>query len=126
MSPTAGSAQSKSPSQARVTSPRPIAVRTWLTKPGQGQQPAPDDAGGDERDDLGQEQHGPGDRPEPPGRDAVDDARDDEPEGHRDEAEEHDQLERVEDGPDQVGIAQDRRRSSSSPTQVAGPMPFQR
>ena len=64
MRPTAGSAVSKSPSQARVTSPRPIAVRTWLIKTGQGQQPAPDDAGRDQRDDLGQEE----DRPRRPSR----------------------------------------------------------
>ena len=33
MMPTAGSAVSKSPSQARVMSPRPMAVRPWLIKP---------------------------------------------------------------------------------------------
>ncbi len=31
--PTAGSAVSKSPSQARATSPRPIAVSPWLIRP---------------------------------------------------------------------------------------------
>ncbi len=33
MRPTAGSAVSKSPSQARATPPRPIASSTWLTMP---------------------------------------------------------------------------------------------
>ncbi len=43
----------------------------------EGQQPAPDDPGRNERDDLGQEQNGPGYRSEPPGRHTVDHARDD-------------------------------------------------
>ena len=73
----------------------------------EGQQPAPDDAGSDERDDLGQEQNGPGYRSEPPGRHTVDHARDDETEAHRNEAEPHDQPERVEDRPDQVGNLED-------------------
>ncbi len=75
MMPTAGRAVSKSPSQARVTSPRPIAVEDLVDETGQGQQPAPDDARRDERDDLRQEQDRPRDRSEPPGRDAMDDAR---------------------------------------------------
>ena len=76
------------------------------------QQPTPDDPGRNERDDLRQEQHGPGDRAEPPGRHAVDDAGDDKPERHRDEAEEHDQPERIEDGSEQIRNFQDGRRSS--------------
>ena len=48
-----------------------------VDEPGRGQQPAPHDAGRDERDDLRQEQHRPGGGPEPPGRDPVDHARDD-------------------------------------------------
>jgi len=73
----------------------------------QGQQPAPDDPGRNERDDLGQEQNGPGYRSEPTGRHAVDHARDDETEAHRYEAEPHDKPERVEDRPDQVGNLED-------------------
>ena len=105
--PTAGSAVSKSPSQARAMPPRPIAVEDLVDQPGQRQQPAPDDAGGDERDDLRQEQDGPGDRAQPPARDAMDHARRHEPEAHRDEAVEQDQPERVEERLDELRIAQD-------------------
>ena len=74
----------------------------------EGQQPTPDDAGSDERDDLGQEQNSPGDRSEPPGRHTVDHARNNEPKSHRNEAEPHDQPECVEDRPYQVGYLEDR------------------
>jgi len=53
------------------------------------QQPAPDDTGSDERDDLGQEQNGPGYRAEPAGRYTVDHARNNETEADRNEAKEH-------------------------------------
>ncbi len=73
----------------------------------EGQQPTPDDAGSDERDDLGQEENGPSDCSEPPGRHTVNHARNDESKSHRDEAEPHDQPECVEDRPDQVGHLED-------------------
>ena len=49
----------------------------------------------------------PGDRSEPPGRHAVDDAGDNEPERHRNEAEEHDQPERIEDSTEQIRVIKD-------------------
>ena len=65
--------------RVEVTQPGPGRCRrgrradsTWLTSPGQRQQPAPDDAGGDERDDLRQEQHRPRQRAQPAGGDPVD------------------------------------------------------
>ena len=61
------------------------------------QQPAPDDAGGHERDDLGQEQDRPRDGPEGATGDPVDDARRDEPERDRDQAEEQHEAECVEE-----------------------------
>src|SRR5262249_27769463 len=73
----------------------------------QGQQPAPDNTGSHEGNDLGQEQNGPGYRAEPPGRHAVYHARDEETESYRDEAEPYHQPERVYDGPEQVGNLED-------------------
>ena len=49
-----------------------------------------------------------------------------EPERHRDDAEEHDQLERVDDRAQQVGVAQHGEVVVDRPTQVAAPTPFQR
>ena len=107
MSPTAGSAVSKSPSQARVMSPSPIAVRTWLTRPDSDSSRPQMMPGRDERDDLRQEQHRPGQRAQPAGRDPVDDGRGDQAEGHRDEAEEDDEPERVEERLDEPRLGQD-------------------
>ena len=125
MSPTAGSAQSKSPSQARAERAESDGPENLIDQARECQQPAPDDPCRNERDDLRQEQDGPGCRSELPGCHAMDHARDDKPERHRDKAKEHDQTERIEDGSEQVGILQDGLKFLS-PTQVMGPMPSQR
>ena len=78
----------------------------------EGQQPAPDDPRRDERDDLGQEQDGPRDRPEPARCDPVDDARGHQSQRHGDEAVEEDEPEGVEQRLDELRLAEDRRRSS--------------
>ena len=85
-----------------MTAPRPTNFENLVDQARKGQQPAPDDTGRNQRDDLRQEQNCPGDRSEPPGRHAVDHARDDETQANRNEAEPHHQPERVEDGPEQI------------------------
>ena len=57
MTPTAGNASAKSASHARVMPPSPIASEDLVDEAALRQQPAPHDAGSDERDDLGQEEH---------------------------------------------------------------------
>ena len=126
MRPTAGSAVSKSPSQARVISAEPDGGEGLVDQARQGQEPAPDDAGGDQRDDLREEQHGPGEASETPGRHAMDDRCGHQPERHGNEAEEQHQLERIDDRSEQVGVAQHGEVVRLIPTQVAGPTPFQR
>ena len=97
MMPTAGSAVSKSPSQARVTSPSPIAVRTWLTRPGSDSSRPQMMPAATSGMTCGRNRTVRDTVPRRPRRDAMDDARGDEPERDRDEAEEQDQPERVEE-----------------------------
>ena len=58
--------------------------------------------------------------PSLPGRDAVDDAGGHEAEGDRDEAEEHDEPERVEERLDELRVAEDGRRSSTGRPRSTG------
>ena len=121
MTPTAGSAESKSPSQARVTPPSPIADRTWLTRPDVDSSPLQMIPAATSGMTCGQEQDGPGRR----SRSARSAMRwmtrattSPRPTGMK--REEHDELEGVEDHADEVRIGEDRRRSSSDRPTATG------
>ena len=108
MSPTAGSAKSKSPSQARVTSPRPIAVRTWLISPFRDSSQPQMMPAATSGMTCGRKRTVRDTVPSRPDRDPVDDARCDESERDRDEAEEEDEPEGIEERLDEVRLAEDR------------------
>ena len=72
-----------------------------------GEHPTPGDAGGDERDDLRQEQHGPPGRADPPRCHPPHHSRDDQTEYDRDAGEEDDQLEGVFERADKLVVGED-------------------
>ena len=92
-----------------MTSPRPIAVKPWLTSPDSDSSQPQMIPAATSGMTCGRNRTVREIVPEPSRCDPLDDARGDEPERHRDEAEEQHQPERVEDRPDEIGIAQHGR-----------------
>ena len=75
MNPTATIAQSKSPSQALVMSPRPTAVKSWLTVPDLASTQFHMIPAATSGMICGQEQHGAGHGPETTPRGSADERR---------------------------------------------------
>lgn len=74
---------------------------------GGGKHPAPGDAGGHKRNDLGQEQHRSGDRAEAAGHLPANGRGDGEAQAHRDDCEIQHKLESIADDLQQIAVGQD-------------------